>query len=634
MPALDGLRGVAVFAVLLYHGGYLTGGYLGVDLFFVLSGFLITALLLEEHRRTETIKLLRFWIRRARRLLPALFAMLLGVAVFAAVWAEPVDLQQIRTGGLWALVYASNWYEIGRGTSYWDLSLSPSPVAHLWSLAVEEQFYLVWPIVALLVVRGRSAATAARRLLVVAAAGAIGSAALGVGLYFAGASATLLYEATFTRAVGFLLGGVLASWRLSRASAPAEGAMVDGQAPPKRSGSRLWVPWSTRSEAMGLAAAAGLALLWLGLDGASPWPYRGGLVAASVLGVLVIAGGSRSGSPVLGRFLALGPLCWLGLISYGVYLWHWPIFLVLNEVRTGVSGVPLFVLRVAITLVVAVISYEFLERPIRAGTLFRGRAGAAAVVAAGVLIASSLILATSGGVDGSDPGLASRRLPDRTVAGAPQVLFVGDSVAGTLADHAVLDPDAFGINPVNEAHLGCSLVAEGNFVRGEKGEEERDEACSSAIRKTLARDRPDLVLVAFGALPIGDVKIDGAWYHACDAPYQETLTEKYESLLQAAHDAGTVPALTTVVHSTNPFRDPKANDYVDCANEVIRSVVEADPDAVLVDLDAFVCPPSGCLERIDGQIVRTDSVHFKGEGGRIAAQWYVADALERTGFGT
>ena len=153
LPALDGLRGAAVAAVLLYHGGYLKGGYLGVDLFFVLSGFLITSLLLSEHRGTGRVNLLEFWRRRARRLLPALFLLLAGVALYATVWARPIDLGGIRSSGLGAVFYVANWQQILHGTNYWDISLSPSPLQHVWSLAIEEQFYLVWPLAVALVAR-------------------------------------------------------------------------------------------------------------------------------------------------------------------------------------------------------------------------------------------------------------------------------------------------------------------------------------------------------------------------------------------------------------------------------------------------------------------------------------------------
>jgi peptidoglycan/LPS O-acetylase OafA/YrhL len=157
VTALDGLRGVAVAGVLLFHAGHLAGGYLGVDLFFVLSGYLITSLLLAERQATGTVALKAFWGRRARRLLPALALMLLAVALYARLIAQPSDLHQIRMDALATIAYVANWRDVLTHFSYWSLFTAPSPLQHTWSLAIEEQFYIVWPLVVLAV------ATAARR---------------------------------------------------------------------------------------------------------------------------------------------------------------------------------------------------------------------------------------------------------------------------------------------------------------------------------------------------------------------------------------------------------------------------------------------------------------------------------------
>src|SRR5260221_6961507 len=163
-PALDGLRGLAVAGVLLFHGGHLTGGFLGVDAFFVLSGFLITSLLLAEAGDRGGIALGAFWARRARRLLPALACVLAAVAVYAVLYAKADDLATIRGDALATIGYFANWRAIFTSPDYWAMFRNQSPLDHTWSLALEEQFYLVWPLIAAVGVRGCSGRVASRRV--------------------------------------------------------------------------------------------------------------------------------------------------------------------------------------------------------------------------------------------------------------------------------------------------------------------------------------------------------------------------------------------------------------------------------------------------------------------------------------
>ncbi|MCB1258884.1 MAG: acyltransferase, partial [Acidimicrobiales bacterium] len=208
IPALDGLRGAAVAGVLLFHGGVLDGGFMGVDLFFVLSGFLITTLLLREWDDTTTISLKRFWFRRARRLLPALFGLLVGVAIYALVVADGFELGAIRADGLAAVAYVANWQQILGGNGYWDVYSAPSPFLHTWSLAIEEQFYVLWPLVFVGVMRWSRSNK--RVLLGLALVGAVASAIVMTLVFTEGADPSRAYLGTDTRAGGVLLGASLA----------------------------------------------------------------------------------------------------------------------------------------------------------------------------------------------------------------------------------------------------------------------------------------------------------------------------------------------------------------------------------------------------------------------------------------
>ncbi len=394
MPAryagLDGLRAVAVAAVILFHltPGGLPGGYVGVDVFFVISGFLITSLLLSERAETGGIRLAAFWARRARRLLPALALVLLVCG--AAAWAVGGDvLVHLGPQLLGAATFSSNWLAIGVGQSYFD-ETTPELFRNLWSLAVEEQFYLVWPFAILLLalVRDRRVRVAVVALLAVASAAAMAL------VYVPGGDATRVYYGTDTHAFGLAIGAMLAvgGWRLGRRSGAI--AAVLGLA--------------------GIVAAAAL------LPADSPATYRGGLVAVAVASALAILGAVSSPA---GRALDAAPLRWVGRRSYGLYLWHWPVFLLVEAAlpgweRSGATGWALGGIALAITVVAAALSYRFVEQPVRrAGfrmtarsffSRFRRPLPAAAAALTLLLVAGSLAATVLGVVD--DPGVGSAQV--------------------------------------------------------------------------------------------------------------------------------------------------------------------------------------------------------------------------------
>src|SRR5690554_2102971 len=381
---LDGLRAIAVLTVILYHlaPNAMPGGFLGVDIFFVISGFLITSLLLSEHAGSGRIRLGHFWRRRARRLLPALGVLLLVCCT--AAWLIGDDLlvglgQQV----LGATTFSSNWLSIAAGRSYFD-ETTPELLRNLWSFAVEEQFYLLWPLVVLLLVLVRWRWL---RVTIVAAA-AVASAAGMAALFEPGADATRVYYGTDTHSFGLALGAVLAlvSSRWSRQSA-------DWRRAPK-----VLLP------ILGLFAVAALIAASFFLEADEALTYQGGLAAVAVLSALAILGGFVLGS-YLGRALDLQPLRWIGERSYGLYLWHWPVFVLvvglLPELpRVGWGEWVLGGIAAVITVVAATISYRFVEQPIRR----RGFRGAFTAVASnwrgpglravGVAAIGMLILAT------------------------------------------------------------------------------------------------------------------------------------------------------------------------------------------------------------------------------------------------
>jgi peptidoglycan/LPS O-acetylase OafA/YrhL len=346
-PGLDGLRAIAVAAVFLYHSriDWLPGGFLGVDLFFVLSGYLITSLLLAEWDAGNRIDLRRFWLRRARRLLPAMVVVVLSALVLASIFAR-TDLARTRGDAVSSLLYYTNWHLIIANHSYFNLMGRPSLLQHLWSLAVEEQFYVVWPLLLVpgLVLLGR------RRLPFLVVAGIAGSAALMWVLYNPYGDPSRVYYGTDTRAflliMGILLALVWPAFERLRRALPL-------------------------LELLGVVALVTTILLFRQLQDFDPTLYRGGDLAAAFCFAVLIAAVAhpRTG---LGQALGIAPLRWIGERSYGIYLWHWPVVALMRPgVDISWTGPGVVVAQAAIVLAAATLSFRYIEQPIRTGRLQR-----------------------------------------------------------------------------------------------------------------------------------------------------------------------------------------------------------------------------------------------------------------------
>ncbi|SDG48172.1 Peptidoglycan/LPS O-acetylase OafA/YrhL, contains acyltransferase and SGNH-hydrolase domains [Lentzea fradiae] len=366
VPALDGLRGVAVLGVLLFHADLLPGGFLGVDLFFTLSGYLITALLLREAGRTGTVSLTAFWGRRVRRLLPALLTVLVVVTV--GVWAfAPDDL--VRTtlaDGPWVQANLVNWHLLAESSGYWDRFGAHRVFEHLWSIAVEEQFYLVWPVAVLLLVR--AGGRVEQRVAAVAALVCVVSLVLMVLLADAG-DPTRVYTGTDTRAFSLLVGAVVAARPVRTALLRAVGRSVGA--------------------VTGLLAVC-LAVSWVLANGVdSVWLFTGGLFAHSVCAAVLVALTAQSPDTVVAKGLSRPPLRWCGEISYSLYLWHWPVFVLLGAGEGGARTAGAFALSIGL----ATLSRYLVEDPVRfrAGWA-RGRTGLVVFAAAMTALALLWVL--------------------------------------------------------------------------------------------------------------------------------------------------------------------------------------------------------------------------------------------------
>jgi peptidoglycan/LPS O-acetylase OafA/YrhL len=354
VAGLDGIRAIAVLAVIAYHlnVGWAKGGLLGVGVFFTLSGYLITDLLLSHWDRYGNLGLGMFWLRRARRLLPALFLMLVAVSIWVALF-DASQLSQVRREVVSAALYFANWSTIASHGSYFARFQAPLPLDHLWSLSIEEQFYLVWPwllLILLYLVRSR------RALAVLALIGAAVSAWEMGHLHHPGVDPTRVYEGTDTRAFGLLIGAALAMVWPTRMS-------------------RLALRRSVRSpvglDVVGVAGVIVILLLVWRTSSLSSFLYPTGMILLSVATAAVMAAVVNPSS-TLGEVLGCRPMRWIGVRSYGIYLWHWPIIVLWGAPHAGVNW-PQAILQVAVSFVVAALSWRFVEEPIRQGALGRLR---------------------------------------------------------------------------------------------------------------------------------------------------------------------------------------------------------------------------------------------------------------------
>ncbi|HJV08026.1 MAG TPA: acyltransferase family protein [Acidimicrobiales bacterium] len=353
LPALDGLRALAVASVFAYHAGvpWARGGFLGVDVFFVISGFLITALLLAEWKRDQWLDVLQFWKRRALRLLPALFVLLLAVWIVVPQLA-PDQAGRLRGDVRAALAYVSNWRLIFEHQSYFEAAGRPPLLQHLWSLAVEEQFYLVWPLVLWM---GLGVRRKARKLFWWILAAAAASAALMAALYQPGTDPSRVYYGTDTRAGAILLGAALACvWSPAKLKPH-----------PRRSGRVLL-------GVLGAGALGGLGWSLTHFHQFSDQLYRGGFLGVAAVATVLVAVAAHPGTPVVNRVLGAPPLVWLGKRSYGIYLFYWPVLMLTRSYYdVPVYGNALLALRAGITIALAAASYRLVEQPIRNGALGR-----------------------------------------------------------------------------------------------------------------------------------------------------------------------------------------------------------------------------------------------------------------------
>jgi peptidoglycan/LPS O-acetylase OafA/YrhL len=618
-PGLDGVRAVAVLAVLLYHGqvGWARGGFLGVDVFFVLSGFLITGLLLSEWRRWGSVDLRAFWLRRARRLLPALFLVLTAVSASAAALSSPAGLATVRGDALATLGYVANWRFVLAQRSYFAQYDEPSPLRHMWSLGIEEQFYLLFP---LLLVGLLTLGLRRRGLVVVLGLGAAGSAALAAALYTPGVDPSRVYYGTDTRLQALLVGAVAAVLTAEAAATTRAPAYLSVLGRPVALPGR---------RSLGLVALVALAGVLVLARETSDRLYTGGFLVVALLAALVVVAAADERT-VTARLLSWEPLRRVGLASYGLYLWHWPVYVVLTPDRVGATGPALLTLRLAVTGALATASYLLVEQPIRTGALGRRLPPRRLrpLVAASVLAVVAVVLAgTAGAGAPAVPPTATAAVQQRG-PGDVAAYLLGDSVPYSL--RVAFRPETVpGLYVAGSTQLGCGLIPVPIAIDGQpKALDPRCVPWDAVWPADVRAVDPDVAVLFPGIGEQFDQVVDGRMLTFGTPEYERHLVRTLGSDVDRLGAGGRPVALVTAACHRVPdggvSRDPAIiNDdgRVRWLNGVLTRFAAQRPGRVtLLDLYGFLCA-DGYQATRDGVTLRTDGLHFSEAGAAVVWRW-------------
>ena len=611
VPAFDGMRGIGLIAVLLYHGGYtiLPGAYFSISMFFTLSGFLITVLILREFANTQRIGLSSFWLRRARRLLPAAVVTLIAILLFRGFFTT-INPSRLRGDAVAGLAYVENWWLIHTNQAYGAIFAEGSPVQHFWSLAIEEQYYLVFP----LVIAGLFKLL--RRNLWVALV-LTGLMALSF-LQAAHLSSQLdrVYYGTDTRASEILF-GIVAAFLVTR---------FDRE---RTARARHTI------DVVGVIAIGGMAWLWSTVDLHDPFVFRGGTLLNSFFTSVVIVAGLQTG--IVSRVLNVAPWRRFGSISYGVYLVHWPIFLILNPSRLGMDHNSTFVVRVTVTLAVAIGMYWLFENPIRRNTMLKGRpfyaviaVGTVAVIGIAIAMpnrdASVLDLSTASPVSGQITALGGMT----RVAGDRRVMVVGDSMSWSVFVGLEDWGKTHGVQVGRYSALGCGVGGPGtlNYLGLIRPTFPDCAQWKQDMPQAVRAFKPDVVLVVVALADIAPREFPGGKFRSIGDPvYDARLTHQVQATARTLTSTGAQLQWATFPHVNIPYNaggtgtppfvenDPKRIDQL---NALVGAALKPIPNASMVDFAGYSrSRPGGELDHD----YRPDGAHLSVQGTADVANW-------------
>ena len=630
-----------MLAVVAFHGGALRGGFIGVDVFFAISGYLITGLALSEIDASGRLDLVGFWIRRARRLLPALFLVVTTTlaVVFVADQSFDTDIapSDLSTDVLATIAYVANWTRAFGGDPYFDAYEAPSLLQHTWSLAVEEQFYIVWPLVLLASLAiARRLRTDLRFVIGITAGGfAVASTAWATWLATAGPPFDRLYFGTDTRAVGLAVGCAVAC------------ATTCGD----RTGARRTPTLLTVG---GVISFVVLVLLAVVLDGGERWLYGPGFALVAVASVVVVDAASRSGP--IAAVLAVRPLPAIGRVSYGIYLWHWPTIVILDRERTGLDGPAIWLLWSTVTAIATAASWHLVERRVPAPD---GRRRVLAYLAAPLLVVAggAVVDASSGpetesaieigpveigpaditpaDVTPAIGATSTATAPDSTSAAATnsetgpfggtgpiRILLLGDSVAESLGDAPTMTYGGRPIDALNRGIVACPVHPTGAWKYDNGSLVSDPPECEDENRFDAVVDefRPHVVIAMFGwpGTIAGRTLDDGRTVVACDPEHDRLWANGFVDLAERYRDRSVVVVPT--VAPPQRFIDPEQERRPGCLDDALRST-----GIRLVEWSEWLCPDGDCTP---AAALRRDPVHFAPDAREVVWTALVRQSLD------
>ncbi len=632
ITALDGMRGIAVLLVMFFHFklGPFRGGFVGVTVFFTLSGFLICSRTLSEVGRSGRFAVADFFERRVRRLAPAAIACILGVVICTSIFGTHEQHASVGGDALAALANVANWRFLFHGTSYADLFAAPSPLNHFWSLAIEEQFYLVFPVVVWLALK-------VPKLVRVPAIALIVSAALEWSAHEASAAGNFnrFYYGTDARMSELLVGVIaalaLSYWRIS----------VPRPAGPQRLG-------------VTLVAAAGLGtVIYGGLtfrNGGSTYQHGGAFVIALATAALIIGG--LEGSNGVARLCSVRPLVYVGKISYGAYLYHWPIFALSGKHWGPLHGTWLGVAQLASSLLLAAVSFRYLEAPIQRRrfattrrSMLRGWS-VALIGAAGVTLALALFNPARGPARfaGASTGLnipaAVKVRPDAVVARSNsanrplRVLVTGDSTAEVMANALVAYQNAHpqALQVLNLSLPGCPITPT-DLIRNYAGESGQNVRLCAGWRTTfppqIAKFKPDVSLVFLSVMEETDQRTDsGNWDNLLDPTYRSHQESAFDELIRELSATGARVAWADAPYFKFQVDLPWISDApqrTDALNAMFREVVARHPGVRLLDYATHLNRPGNVVNAV----IRPDGIHMTPAYAEGLARVWLLPLLDR-----